>query len=514
MTNNKTCAAIAADSPLTTSAGVRIAQLGGNAVDIAVAASLTATLAEILMCSLGGSAFMMIHRPEQGTEVIDGADAMPDLRRHVNLSPEYRLVHLPYGDGIDIRVGHGSVAVPGMLAALELAWRRHGTLPWSEIVAPALELAKNGFPLGVTTARWLELAGRLIFNQQPASRACFFPKGDRIPTPGDWFHVPDMEQTLEAIAQEGACAFYQGDIAHAFAQEMADHGGLVTRSDLANYRAQVRHPLMLKSQGFTLALNPPPAVGGVAVGSLIRLLELGWQSGATEAEWAFQQAQAQAYLFGLRENQMNASDFDTQAARVLLEKATLQNHLSALRSPHTTHISVATNSGELVAITLSSGYGSGITIPQTGITCNNSLGEPELNPQGYLAAQPGSRIISNMAPTIAWHPQGTRVALGTPGASRITTAIAQTWVRYAWQGTSLETAVVAPRLHVEPERDGWRVLCEPGIDTTLLPSDFIVHQFEQPDMFFGAIKLTALDQNGKLQAVADLRRQGAIEIVD
>lgn len=123
-------------------------------------------------------------------------------------------------------------------------------------------------------------------------------------------------------------------------------------------------------------------------------------------------------------------------------------------------------------------------------------------------------MISNMAPTLAWHPHRGCVALGTPGASRITTAIAQTWVRYAWQGKSLEEAVVAPRLHLESEADRWRVLSEPGIDTTLLPSDFIVRPFAQLDMFFGALKLAALDQRGQLQAVADIRRQGAIAIVD
>jgi gamma-glutamyltranspeptidase/glutathione hydrolase len=135
----KTAAAIAADSPFTTVAGVHIAELGGNAVDIAVAAALAATLSEILMCSLGGSAFLMIQMPGKPVELIDGADAMPS--GHLHSDPEtagWREVHLPYGDGITVRGGQASVAVPGMLAALETAWQRHGSLPWPRISSASI----------------------------------------------------------------------------------------------------------------------------------------------------------------------------------------------------------------------------------------------------------------------------------------------------------------------------------------------------------------------------------------
>lgn len=505
--------AIAAGSPLTTSAGMAIAQQGGNAVDVAVAAALTATLSEVLMCSVGGSAFLMIQMPGQPPELIDGADAIPS--GHLSLAPEsagWREVHLPYGDGITVRGGHASVAVPGMLAALETAWRRHGSLPWSEIVDPALELAQQKFPLGTTTARWLKLAGNLLFDQQPASRECFFPTGEQPLQAGELFQIPDIAETLDMISREGARAFYEGDLAAAFAEEMSDHGGFVTRSDLANYRAQVRQPLQLYSHGFELALNPPPAVGGAALGSLIRILEMSQTSNSTPAERTRQQVQAQAAILRLRQNEFIASDFDQRAAQVLLEEEILRQHLNALNSPHTMQISVASSSGELVSMTMSSGYGSGITIPKTGIICNNSLGEPELNPQGFLVAPPGSRLVSNMVPTLAWHPDGRCLAFGTPGASRITTSMAQMWTRYAAEGVSLDGAVAAPRLHVESTSEGLRVLCEPGIDTSLLSSDVEIYPFEQLDMFFGAIKVVSVDPQGHLQAIADPRREGAVEV--
>lgn len=265
-----THAAIAADSPLTAAAGPRMARLGGNAVDIAMAAAMAATVSEILMCSLGGSAFFMIRFPGQAAELIDGADVLP----HVGHPPlpnsrAWRNVRVPYGDGIDVMVGHGTVAVPGMLAAAELAWRRHGRLPWSEIVAPALELARTKIPVSPTLARWLAMAGHLIFFQQEASRQCFFPDGDRPLAEGDTFQIPHLSHTWECIAQEGARVLYEGDLAIAFAREMKAHGGYVTRDDLTSYQAILRETLLIPSRNFQLALNPPPAVGGTAAGFLI-----------------------------------------------------------------------------------------------------------------------------------------------------------------------------------------------------------------------------------------------------
>ena len=506
-----THAAIAADSPLTVEAGAKIAEAGGNAVDIAIAAALAATLSEMLMCSLGGSGFIMVQVPGQDPELIDGADGMPSGHLKSSENADWWEAHLPYGDGIDVRGGRAAIAVPGMLAALEMAWRRHGSLPWKELVAPALELA-NGFPMGKTTAMWLDIAGPPLFYRQPASRECFGSDRGEEPREGKWCRIPGMADTLEAIASEGAKALYEGDIAAAFVREMADGGGFVTRSDLANYRAIARKPLMLNSGGFQLALNPLPAIGGVALGSLIRLAELDWSPENTEAERSLQQARAQLCLFRLREVDFKTPDFDDRRVQVLLERDALRTYLDALDSPHTTHLSVVTDSGAMVAMTLSNGYGSGITIPGTGIPCNNSLGEPELNPQGFLSAPPGSRLVSNMVPTLARHPDGRAIAFGTPGASRITTSMAQMWVRYALEGKSLDEAIAAPRLHVKLDVDPPAILCEAGLDTRLLERQFPIRRFDRPDMFFGGIKLAGIDGNGELHAIADLRRQGAIAI--
>ena len=506
-----TPAAIATSSPVTAAAGARVARAGGNAVDIAVASALAATLSEILMCSLGGSGFVMIRRAGHEPELLDGADAMPDIARSGG-EPKWRRVHIEYGDGIDVMAGPASIAVPGLLAVLELAWKRHGRLPWREIVAPALTLARDGFPADATTVAWLKLAGRGLFWKQPASRACFFPDGE-YPNVGETFRPPDMDQTLELIADEGARALYGGDLAIAFESEVAGHGGFVTREDLAAYSATARAPLVLRSGAFSLALNPPPAIGGTGVGAIIRLLELAYDHAETRAERAVRHARAQACVLGMRDDAFADRYLTDDDARMLLRRDTLRRNLAAMQSPHTTHLSVATGDGDVVAITLSNGYGAGITIPGTGITCNNSLGEPELNPFGFHAAPPGSRLVSNMSPTVAWHADGRCVAFGSPGASRITTSIAQVWSRYSLEDASFEQAVSAPRMHVEEASDGLRIMHEPGIDTSLLAkAGFGLRPFDSLDMYFGAVQLAGLDLEG-LHAVVDGRRHGYAEFV-
>ncbi len=186
-----------------------------------------------------------------------------------------------------------------------------------------------------------------------------------------------------------------------------------------------------------------------------------------------------------------------------------------LQSPNTTHLSVVTEDGGMVAVTMSMGYGAGIVIPELGIACNNSLGEPELNPKGFHQGERGQRIISNMAPTVAWNKTDRRrLAIGSPGASRITTSIAQTWLSVVLDGKSYEEAVSAPRIHVERYGDQFRAQYEPGIDTSLLGPPLVLRPFEAPNWYFGGVKLAGLDQQGRLHAVADRRRSGAVELVD
>ena len=511
----KTSAAIASESPHTVSVGAQIAGMGGNAIDIAVGSALAATVSEALMCSLGGSAFICIKIPGQPPELIDGADGMPyipDEELH-RKERAWNAVHLAYGDGISVNVGHASVAVPGMLRALELAWKRHGSLPWKEIVTPAVELARSGTKANETLVKWLAIAGKAVFFSHRESRESFFPDGKNPLQQGEFYKAPHLDTSLELIAKEGADALYKGDLGHAMASEITDNHGYVTFEELHRYEARVRKPITLHSRGYQMAVNPPPAIGGAMVGSMIRMFDSQWSEDMSDREKVLAIARCQRAMFSLRHEEASAN-WGAARADQILEREWLKKYLQKTCSPNTMHMSTATSDGAVVSITMSNGYGSGITIPGTGIPCNNSLGEPELNPGGYLSIPPGGRLVSNMSPMVAWHEDGTTLAMGSPGASRITTTIFQGWLQFAYKKMSFEQTVRAPRLHVENINNEFVVQYEPGIDVSLLREQFKLRPFPEQDMYFGALNIAGSDARGNLHALADNRRHGAQFISD
>lgn len=508
-----TRAAIASESPYTVEAGRQIAEAGGNAVDIAVACALAATVSETLMCSLGGSAFVALKLPGEAPELIDGADAMPTVPATMASSEAaWKRAYIPYGDGITVNVGHASIAVPGMLRAVELAWKRHGSLPWSDIVAPALALARTRIVASQTVVKWLAITGEAVFFEQEESRAAFFSDGVNAIRSGESYRAPHLDESLELIAREGADALYRGDLGRALEKDVQANGGFVTLADLSRYEAQVRKPILLDSHGFKLALNPPPAVGGAMVGSMVQMFDACWQEGMSRAERFLEIARAQRAMFTLRHEEANA-DWGAERARQILEKDWLQRHFGKIFSPNTMHLSVATGDGTVVAVTMSNGYGSGISIPGTGIPTNNSLGEPELNPAGFFSIPPGGRLVSNMSPTVVWDDQGRTLAMGSPGASRITTTIFQGWQRFAYESMSIEEMVRAPRLHVELIDGEFTVQHEPGIDVSAAARHFKLRPFDDVDMYFGALNVAGRESDGELHALADRRRGGTQIIV-
>jgi gamma-glutamyltranspeptidase/glutathione hydrolase len=507
---DSTPVAIASGSPHTVEAGRQLAAMGGNAVDIAVGSALTAAVAEALMCSLGGSAFIHIKLPGRPPELIDGGDAMPMIPEAVRQSEQkaWKSATLPYGDGVTIQVGHASVAVPGMLRGLELAWQRHGTLPWPEVVSPAIAAAKAGIRATETAASWLSIAGRAVFFDQKESRDTFFPDGKTALQPGQHYRPPHLDSALELVARQGADALYRGELGKAFVEEIGGNGGYVTLDDLAAYQARVRQPLVLRSHGYQLALNPPPSIGGAMVGSMVQLFDARWRPDLPVAERNLAVARVQRTMFSLRK-QEGSGPWSDERAGSILERPFLERFFEKTFSPNTMHMSVATGDGTVVAITMSNGYGSGISIPGTGITTNNSLGEPELNPAGYFRIPRGGRLVSNMSPTVVWHQDGTTLAMGSPGASRITTSVFQGWIRLAYDCMGMADMVRAPRLHMENVDGELVAQYEPGIDVSLVGEHFRLRAFEAPDMYFGALNVAGIDGQRRLHAVADTRRQGA-----
>ena len=414
-------------------------------------------------------------------------------------------VILKYGAGVNSIVGAASCAVPGSLRGWELLLRRHGRLTLRQTLAPAVRLAREGFMLCKTSGMWFEVAEEVLRLTDETKKN--FYKGDRVYRSGEEIRFPELADTLEAVGEEGADLFYEGELARRISAYVLREGGIITEEDLATYEAIVREPLSFSYRDRTVHTNGPPSAGGPTLAQMMRVVSGYDLAALPEADYA--KILAGAMKYALEDRERSYTEI-AQNARVA-ERLTGEEYVRAQRmrifgSPHTTHLSCVDETGLAVSITASMGYGSGIVIPGTGIPMGNTLGEPELNPKGFHALTPGERLISSMSPTVVTSPDGDVVSLGSPGASRITTAIMQTLVNVVDLGLSLEAAVRAPRLHAE----GNLFAYEAGAKKPDLSHYERILAYDEPSMFFGGVTAVRSTPEGLFEAAADSRRSGGV----
>ena len=507
--------AVAAPNRHAAEAGAQAVEAGGNAVDAALAAILVALVSEPGTASLGGGAFVTVAPAGRPAVTVDGTVSMPGrgLPRAAFGRGLHR-IEMPYGGGTVTEVGHGSVATPGALAAFELAHREHARLPWREVVAPAAHRSHAGFPLSASAARYLGFAREAIFDRDPGIRAALRgPDGSPL-RPGDTVHLPDLGDFLDLVAAEGAAALSAGDVAAAIAADMAANGGLVTAEDLAAYRPIVRPALTLRLSDWELATNPPPAVGGPVLAAMLLLLEEGLRAGEVDpAQRVAELVAVQRAVLSHRVRDLETAPDLEAAVTAMLDSITGAGP-AWNRSPSTVHVSAVDSAGTACAATSSSGYGSGVVAPGTGVWLNNSLGERELNRRGLHVLPPGERLVSNMSPTVGRRADGAVLAVGSPGGDRIATAVLQTLLPLMGGEVSLQTAVDAPRLHVACDDSGQPVRVEYEADLRRpagVASDLPWREHPARSMFFGGVGAAMLDGE-RLLAAADPRREGAVAV--
>ena len=499
--------AVATTSQLAADAAREVADVGGNAVDCALAAALLTINTEPGVCALGGSAFVTIWSAGDDPVTVDGNVAVPgkglrdDERKQGAVE-----VSLDYGGGITTLVGPGSVAVPGTLAAMEDAWKNYGSAPWRAILEPTIRAARDGFPLSAACRYYLGYSGDLIFGRSDDGYDALHHDDGSLKDAGDTVVVPHLADSLDAIASEGARVFYEGDIARAIADHCRAGNGMLTLEDLSSYQAVERKPLIADIGAWRLASNPPPAVGGsVLTAMLLACHDLGgedWDKAALE-----RLIQSQRACLDFRQRHLDlAEDVGAEAAR-LVDAARSGQLLARWTSASTVHTSVVDDSGNGCAVTASSGYGSGEMPAGTGLWLNNCLGEIELNRRGLDAGPPGSRLPSNMTPCVARR-DGAVLAVGSPGADRITTAMQQFLINYMQYGMPLDAAIAHPRVHVDTSGDVVRLKAEPGLD---LPDiDLPVSVFPELVMYFGGVGAAVYDDREGFTVAADPRREGGV----
>lgn len=505
-----TAAVIASSSQLAADAGAEVARAGGNAVDAAVAACLVSMTTEPGVCSLGASGFVTLWAPDGRPLTVDGYSVMPGL----GLAPErmgqaVREVELGYGGGMRTIVGPGSVAVPGAIAAMGLACERYGKLPWREVVEPARRIAERGFPMPSNCRFYLEFAAELVYGWDSHSAAALRGPDGELPAVGNTMKIPGLDHSLERIGRLGAGEFYTGELGHQIADFVSAAGGMLNRADMAAYEAVERDSLIVDLDGWEIATTPPPAIGG---GALVAMMMLSREVGAGgwTGESVARMVDAQRRVIAYRRKVLAASDQVERDVIRLLES--IRDGKPPGRSGETVHTSAVDSRGNGCSVTMSAGYGSGVLPTDTGVWLNNALGEVELSTGGLLLDTPGTRLSSNMAPTVARRGDGTVLAVGSPGADRITSAILQTLINYMHFGMSLKEAVGHPRAHVEVDGDGFRVAHEPGLP--MEACELPLRPFDHLSMYFGGVAAAKWAPGAGFTVAGDPRRQGGTAVAD
>ncbi len=502
---------ISSGSQISADAGAAVAARGGNAVDAALAAALVSMCTDLGVMAPGASGFITIWPPGDNPTVIDAYAEIPGRGLESGQFDQGAWeVSFDYGGRMSTIIGYGSVATPGMFAGLGMACEQYGTLPWAEVVAPAIRRAEEGFPLSGGAAEYLTYTHKAIFSWHPQSyRTLHHADGSPL-REGEIVRLRDLASSLRLIAEQGAGAFYTGEIGQRIAAEIQANGGLLTAADLAAYQARERSPIRIRFGDWEVATNPPPAIGGACLAAMLLLLDRQrfqeWSAAAVR-----QMVEIQKAVLDYRCHHLEAasnSGREAEAAR-LLELAGIGNLQALLKSPDTIHTSAVDSDGLACSVTASAGYGSGVMICGTGLWLNNSLGEIDLHPQGLQGLSPGTRLASNMAPTIARHSDGTVLAIGSPGASRITTAIFQVLLNYLHLGMPLSEAIAHPRLHVEVFEGSPAVAFEAGLTVEAIEG-FVTRRFPKLSMYFGGVQAALWDPAVGLLAAADPRRAGGV----
>ena len=499
--------AIAAGHPLTAEAGAQMLADGGSAVDACLAAAFVSWVVESPLTGPGGGGFLLVHDAVDGrSRLLDFFVTVPGEGLRRGMVGEMETVDVDFDSTIQaFRIGAASVAVPGTVAGLETAHRRFGTVPWPRLLEPAIELARAGFELTRAQA-YLHAILDIILRHTEDGRAIYGPRGERL-VAGDRLVMSDLADTLELLAASGAGAFHSGSLARAVSDYVRGQGGTLTREDLARYRPIWRRPLAADFVQHQVELNPPPSSGGVLIAYGLRLLDragLGGGPGTAGAIARLVEVMREQTL--ARGPGFTRELFRGGLARRLCEDERVEAAAGRLLTG-TTHISAVDAKGNAASLTASTGSGSGVVVPGTGIHLNNMLGEFDLIPAG-ARRRPGGRLTSMMAPSIALRDGRPRLVVGSAGSLRLRGAILQVIVNAIGHDLPVEEAIAAPRVHLDEDH----VHCEGGSDPAELDElerrGHEIVRWRRRNLYFGGVAAVEVRPDGTLHAAGDPRRGG------
>ena len=484
---------VASEHEIASQVGLDILKRGGNAVDAAVAVGFTLAVVLPHAGNLGGGGFLIVHDAQSGKNIaLDFREMAPRrASRDMYLDENGNIIA---GKSL---YSHDAIGVPGTVAGLEYALKKWGSLPLSEVIAPAIQLAENGIPVSHSLAKMLNAAEDKL-GKWPSSRAIFFQE-NRPLRYGERLVQQDLAHSLRLISQQGSLVFYRGEIGDKIIAEIQQHQGIMQKSDLHAYKVIERQPIMGNYKGYQIVTMPPPSSGGVHLVQMLNILEQFplQQWGANSAQTLHYLAESMKLAYADRSKYLGDPDFvhvpvaglsSKPYAKMLAQQisattarpsASIQpNNPIPYESDQTTHYSVTDQHGNAVSVTytLNFNFGSGIVAAGTGILLNNEMDDFSAkhgveNAFGLIggdanAIAPYKRPLSSMTPTIVLKNQKAWLVTGSPGGSRIISTVLQTLINSIdFQMNPAEVAAV-PRIHHQWLPDEIRV--EKGISADTL----------------------------------------------
>jgi gamma-glutamyltranspeptidase/glutathione hydrolase len=469
---------VVSSQALASDAGAAILQKGGNAADAAVATAFALAVTYPFAGNIGGGGFMIVRDPSGKATTFDYREKAP--------LKSTQTMYLDAQGKIDRKLtaeGYLAPGVPGTVRGLELAHKRFGKLPWKEVVNPAVQLAEDGFIMTKNLANDLNRQLGGVMGKYPASVEAYGKPGGGKWAEGDRIVLKDLAKSLRAIADQGADAFYKGWIADRIAEDMKTNGGLITKEDLAAYKAVERAPVIGRYRGYEIISMPPPSSGGVGLIEMLNILENFnlKKDGryAPETLHLIIESMRRAYLDRARYlgdtdfvsvpiAQLTSKEYAKKlAASIDPAKASSSAELGtdivtaapAVESDETTHFSVIDKNGMAVTntFTLEGGYGSRVVVKGAGFLLNNEMGDfnkkpGETNLTGDIGTkpnliEPGKRMLSSMTPTIVTLNGKVVLITGSPGGRTIINTVLSIVLGVTEFGMNGREAVDSPRMH-------------------------------------------------------------------
>ncbi|MBU1101796.1 MAG: gamma-glutamyltransferase [Bacteroidetes bacterium] len=511
---------VASAHPLASEAGLEILKAGGNVVDAAIASVLVLAVVEPYASGLGGGGFLTLQMRNAEPLTIDYRETAPMLTSPQNYYDEENKFKLITD------LGGASVGVPGVPSALSLLLNEYGTMSIDELVKPAIRAARNGFAVNKTMADLiLEEYGRV--SHTPETEELFLVDGFP-PEPGDTLFNKDLALIFEDLAERGIESFYSGELADKIVRAVKTGGGSLCAEDLSSYKAKVKEPIVGYYKDFKIVSSAPPSGGGVHLIQLLNIIDALNLTSLEHNSLEYLHLVAEAIkIVGLEKNEFMGDpdfvdvpvqklinkDYAKLLASFISEKSVLSDSIFTQKknyeSGSTTHFSAVDKYGNIIALTQSINlfFGSGITVPGTGIILNNHLGNFDPEDGNINSIKPGKKPVSSIAPTIIYKDDKPFLTIGTPGGSRIIGALAQILVNLIDYNMTLEEAISSPRIY----SNSTKLHVEGGISNEIIAGlEALGHKIEthpELDKYFGGAQAVMIKE-GKLYGYGDPRRGG------